>query len=248
MQGLKLSQTISFLSEGLRLRVFLAKPQGKGSFPVVLVNHGGGGMEGIYQEMCLDLAGKGYAGVAMTFRGYPGSEGNQEYGKGEIADILNLVEYLKSSAEGMDPGRIGMFGYSRGALNALLSCQQGDLFKAVVAWSAPVEIKRHALRNPFVQDIIGGSPEEIPQEYQRRSPLNFVDKVCCPVLIIHGEEDTVIPVEHAYLLAEALREHNKPFRLQVYPGEGHSLGANAFRGAWGETVRFLELYLGEGGG
>lgn len=238
-------KNLDLLSQGQRLKVFLVYPGEQGPFPTVLVNHGGGGMESVYEEMCLYLAEKGYIATAMTFRGFPGSQGNQEYGKGEIEDILNLVDFLKSPSSPVVPGEIGMFGYSRGALNALLACQRSSDFRAVAVWSAPVEMIRHTHRNTFIQDIIGGSPEEFPEEYYLRSPLNFVERISCPLLIIHGEEDIVIPVEHAYLLAAELKRHNKPFRFRIYPGEGHSLAQEAFLDAWQETVEFFHQHLGQ---
>ncbi len=200
-------------------------------------------MEGGYEEMCRQLGALGFVALAMTFRGYPGSEGNQEYGKGEVKDLLNLVEYLKSQKGLVDPKSIGMFGYSRGALNSLLACQNSTDFQAVAVWSAPVEMKWHAQLNPFVQDLIGGSPCEIPEEYEARSPINFVDKISCPMLVIHGEADDVIPVEHAYMLAAELKKHQKPYELKIYPGEGHVFSERAFYTAWGETVKFLLKHL-----
>jgi dipeptidyl aminopeptidase/acylaminoacyl peptidase len=235
---------LAFHSEGLKLRVFLARPEEEGPFPTVLVNHGGGGMDDVYEEMCLELAGRGCLAAAMTFRGYPGSEGRQEYGKGEVRDLLNLVEYLKAQDNLADPARIGMFGYSRGALNTLLACQRSADFQAAVVWSAPVEMRWHAQMHPFVQDLVGGSPEALPEEYDLRSPLQAVEKFSCPLLIVHGEEDEVIPVEHAYLLAAELERQHKPFRLRIYPGEGHTFGITAFYAAWKETVEFLEQHLG----
>jgi len=230
------------LSQSLRLKVFMAKPEASAPLPTVLVNHGGGGMETLYEEMCIELAEIGYAAAAMTFRGYPGSEGRQEYGKGEIDDVLNLVAYLRSQ-DFVDGGRIGMFGYSRGALNTLLACERGSDFSAVVLWAVPVDMVAHHALNPFIEDLIGGSPHELPQEYQIRSAINFVPSIDCPILIVHGEEDEVIPVKHAYMLASELERNNKDFQMKIYPGEGHVFTLETLQDAWHETVSFLNRYL-----
>jgi len=230
------------LSQGLRLRVFMARLEDKAPLPVVLVNHGGGGMDTLYEKMCVNLAERGYVAATMTFRGYPGSEGRQEYGKGEIEDVLNLVAHLRSQ-DFVDGGRVGMLGYSRGALNALLACERGGDFKAVVLWSAPVEMVAHHVLNPFIEDLIGGSPTELPQEYWIRSAINFVHRIDCPILVIHGEEDEVIPVKHAYMLASELERNNKDFQMKIYPGEGHGFTLKTFDDAWQETLDFLNRYL-----
>lgn len=233
---------LEFLSEGLKLKVFMAKPDEKARFPAVLVNHGGGGMERAYEEMCIELAETGYTALAMTFRGYAGSQGMQEYGKGEIRDLLNLVEYIKSQSF-VDENRIGMFGYSRGALNTLLACQRSKDFKAVVLWAAPVDMIAHHMLNPFIEDLIGGSPQKLPEEYRIRSPINFVERITCPIFIIHGELDEVIPVRHAHMLAKELERSNKDFQMKTYPGEGHVFTLETYLDAWKETVCFLNRYL-----
>lgn len=233
---------LEFLSEGLKLKVFMAKPDEKARFPAVLVNHGGGGMERVYEEMCIELAETGYTALAMTFRGYPGSQGRQEYGKGEIGDLLNLVEYIKSQGF-VDENRIGMFGYSRGALNTLLTCQRSKDFKAVVLWAAPVDMIAHHMLNPFIEDLIGGSPQKLPEEYRIRSPINFVEGITCPIFIIHGELDDVIPVWHADMLAKELEGSNKDFQMKTYPEEGHVFTLETYQDAWKETVCFLNRYL-----
>jgi len=199
-------------------------------------------MEILYEEMCIELADRGYAAAAMTFRGYPGSEGRQEYGKGEIDDVLNLVAHLRSQ-DFVDGERIGMFGYSRGALNTLLACERGSDFKAVVLWAAPVDMVAHHALNPFVEDMIGGSPDELPHEYQIRSAINFVPSIDCPILIVHGEEDEVIPVRHTYMLAGELERNNKDFQMKIYPEEGHVFTLRGLQDAWQETVSFLDRYL-----
>ncbi len=233
---------LTFLSEGLKLKVFMAEPVGSGPFPAVLINHGGGGMEVTYEQMCTALAKIGYIATAMTFRGYYGSEGSQEYGKGEVRDILNLVWWLKDNRP-VDKNRIGMFGYSRGALNTLLSAEQSEDFRAIAVWAAPADLRKHHKINPFIEDLIGGSPDMVPEEYEIRSPINFVANISCPVFIVHGEMDDVIPVEHAYMLAAELKKYHKYFEMKICPGEGHVFWPEAFNDAWRETARFLDKYL-----
>lgn len=199
-------------------------------------------MDTLYEKMCVKLAERGYVAAAMTFRGYPGSEGRQEYGKGEIEDVLNLVAHL-TSQDFVNGGRVGMFGYSRGALNTLLACERSRGFRAVVLWSVPVDMVAHHALNPFIEDLLGGSPSQLPQEYRIRSAINFVPGIDCPILILHGEQDEVIPVKHAYMLACELERNKKDFQMKIYPGEGHTFTLKTFHNAWQETVSFLDRYL-----
>lgn len=230
-------------SEGLRLRVYMAIPQfGSEPFPSVQIHHAGGGYEAIYEHMARLLAERGIVGVAMIHRGYPGSDGEMEYGKGEITDIGNLTEEMRSRAF-IDPDRMGIMGYSRGGHNAILSIERFDYFKAGALWSTPVDMLELVRVVPWIAEMIGGFPDEIPDEYHIRSSINFVEQVDCPLLLIHGENDEIVSVRHAQRLAKALKELKKPFEIKTFPGEYHTWSMSGFDNNWQITMDFFERHL-----
>jgi dipeptidyl aminopeptidase/acylaminoacyl peptidase len=235
----------SFLlkSEGLNLRVFTAVPTtGSPPYPSVQIHHAGGGYEAIYTHMIEELAKRGFAGVSMIHRGYPGSDGFQEYGQGEVADIGNLVRELNTDLR-IDSDRMGIMGYSRGAHNALLAIERYDYFRAAALWSAPVDMVDHVRVNPWIAEIIGGTAEELPELYHRLSSIHFVDRINCPVLLIHGQEDEVIPLRHALRLSEALEALGKPCEIKCHPNEGHVWSPHIFYENWRLTLDFFERKL-----
>jgi dipeptidyl aminopeptidase/acylaminoacyl peptidase len=230
-------------SEGLRLRVYMAIPQvGSKPFPSVQIHHAGGGYEAIYEHMARLLAERGIVGVAMIHRGYPGSDGEMEYGKGEIIDIGNLTEAMRARPF-VDPDRMGIMGYSRGGHNAILSIERFNYFKAGALWSTPVDMLELVRVVPWIAEIIGGFPDQIPEEYHIRSSINFVDQVSCPLLLIHGENDEIVSVNHARRLAEALEAHAKPFEIKIFPGEWHTWSMSGFGNNWKITMDFFERHL-----
>ena len=229
-------------SDGIRLRVFLAMPPGSGPFPSVQIHHAGGGYEPVYEEMATELAERGFVGIAMIHRGYPGSGGFMEYGKGEIDDIGNLTEEMKTRPY-IDPGRMGIMGYSRGAHNALLAVERFDYFRAAALWSTPVDMVDHVSLNPWIAEMFGGYPEEVPEEYRIRSSILFVERIDCPLLLIHGEMDDVVPIRHTLRLAEAMKEMGKPFELKIFPEEGHIWSLEGFDLNWRLTAAFFEHHL-----
>lgn len=230
-------------SEGLLLRVFMAIPKsGAGPFPSVQIHHAGGGYETVYEHMAVELAEREIIGITMIHRGYPGSDGEMEYGKGEITDIGNLtVEMLKRPY--IDPERMGIIGYSRGAHNAILAIERFDYFKAGALWSTPVDMVDHVTVNPWISEMFGGTSEEVPEEYHIRSSINFVEKVSCPLLLIHGEMDNVVPVRHTQRFADALEKNNKPFELKIFPDEWHIWTLAGFHNNWQLTLDFFERHL-----
>ena len=165
-----------------------------------------------------------------------------EYGKGEITDIRNLAETMRRRSS-IDPDRMGIMGYSRGAHNAILAVEHYDNFRAAALWSTPVDMIDHVQVNPWIAEMFGGLPEEVPEEYRQRSSILFTDQINCPLLLIHGERDEVVPVRHTLQLAEALRRKNKPFELRLFPNEGHIWSMAGFAHNWKLTLDFFERHL-----
>ena len=171
------------------------------------------GKRGNQTSRFLGDSGGGFAGIAMIHRGYPGSEGRQEYGQGEVLDIGNLVDHLSNDPR-IDPRRMGIMGYSRGAHNALLATQRYDNFRAAVLWSAPVDMVDHVRVNPWIAETIGGTARDNPRIYRELSAIHHVDSINCPLLLIYGEPDTL-------RLVEALKSQGKAVELKCWPLEGH---------------------------
>jgi len=230
-------------SERIHLRVFLAIPEpASGQLPSVQIHHAGGGYELIYEKMAVQLAKLGIVGITMIHRGYPGSEGEMEYGKGEITDIGNLIEEMTGRSY-IDPARMGIMGYSRGGHNAILAIEKLNCFTAGALWSTPVDMFELVRVVPWISEIIGGFPDEVPEEYHIRSAINFISQVTCPLLIIHGEQDEVVAVRHAQRLVQALEDHDKPFEVHLFPDEGHTWSVSGFDNNWRITLDFFKRQL-----
>ncbi len=230
-------------SDGLNLRVFTAKPADfSGRLPSVQIHHAGGGYEPVYEHMAEQLAELGFVGICMIHRGYPGSEGNMEYGKGEVTDIGRLAEEMAERTY-IDPDAMGVLGYSRGAHNVLLAVERFDYFRAAALWSTPTDMFDHVAVNPWISEMFGGPPDVVPEEYRCRSSILFVDRVNCPLLLLHGEDDGVVPVRHTLRLAKALDELGKPYEMKVFPGEGHIWSMKGFSLNWRLSVEFFRRLL-----
>lgn len=237
------TETFMLRSDGITLRVFVASPRGDSPpLPSVQIHHGGGGYEQVYEHMAVDLARSGFVGITMIHRGYPGSQGQMEYGKGEIIDIGRLTEEMAARAD-IDEKRMGIMGYSRGAHNALLAVERYDHFRAGALWSVPVDMVDHVGVNPWIADMFGGLPEDVPEAYRIRSSIYFVDRISCPLLLLHGEVDEVIPVRHSLRLVRALEAQDKPFELKIFENEGHIWTQPAFYNNWKIAIDFFQRRL-----
>lgn len=224
-------------TDGLTLPVFLARPAKGGPFPAVMVNHGSDGLREEWPIWAGKLAEGGYVAMAMTFRGFAGSEGVETYGKKEVEDILTALTFLKGLPY-VDKDKLGMFGFSKGGFNALLASTRSHDLKAVAVWGAWADMvssyrwaqtqRSHPL--PFMREaaqrherIIGGTPEAVPEEWRIRSAINYVENVTAAILILHGGQDSFVPADQVLPFAEALQRLGKKAEVKVYPGEDHGL-------------------------
>ncbi len=114
----------------------------------------------------------------------------------------------------VDPERIGLLGFSLGAYLSLSNAAIDSRIRAVV-------------------EFFGGLPKEM-KLFMRR---------LCPVLILHGEADSTIPVEEAYHLQQVLEKKRIPYEMQIYPGAGHGFSGDVGRDAGLRTLGFLKKHL-----
>jgi len=222
-------------SGGLTVSGLLFKPQGEGPWPTIIVNHAGLGTAGDFSDVALGIRDRGYLVFNPDYRGSGESQGQHELAKGEVDDVLYAIQYLKSQGL-VDGDRVGMYGQSHGAAVALLAAERDASVKAVVAEAGfcdAVGIYENAVSHsddPVMKynmdqllPLVGGTPEELPEEYRVRSAIYGADRIEAAVLLIHGSQDPLIPVEQAYRMYDALRRAGKTVELKIYPDEGHTV-------------------------
>nr|WP_246292628.1 prolyl oligopeptidase family serine peptidase [Lentzea indica] len=112
-----------------------------------------------------------------------------------------------------DPDRLGIAGWSHGGFMAAWATTRTDRFKAALVGAGISDWPRQVATGEWgaFEAALGDSPEH--------SPITYADRIRTPLLIVHGADDTNVPVEQAELLHRAV-EHSE---LIIYPGEGHSL-------------------------
>jgi dipeptidyl aminopeptidase/acylaminoacyl peptidase len=243
-------------SDGLTVSGLLFRPaQGEPPWPTVIVNHAGFGTAGDFSDVALIIRDRGYLVFNPDFRGSGESQGVHEGAKGEVDDVVSAVAYLQSLGL-VEDGRIGMYGQSHGAAVSVLAAERCPEIKAVVAEAGfydAADLYHHtkSSSDPNVQAVfrelepmIGGSPEELPEEYEVRSAVNYVDSIQAAVLLIHGGQDPLIPVEQAYEMYEALKEAGKTVELKIYPDEAHCVNDPAGRQeVWELMFDWFSRYL-----
>jgi dipeptidyl aminopeptidase/acylaminoacyl peptidase len=257
-------QSVTYMSDGLKVKAKLFWPEGKGPFPGVIYNHDGvKGLSTSTLARCQELAQKGYAVIAPTYRGEDGSEGKVEVAQGEVNDVLNALN-LFGKLPRVDPKRIAFVGTSHGALVSLLAATKTDKVKALVFGYGVVDIYRwfdylkeskQLGEDALTQQVYGKGPEDKPENFRIRHALTVLPNLRIPVLILQGDKDKIVPLEQGQILQTKLTELRKSSVLRTYPNSGHGFliyqereikrhGADSVeykesRAAWNEMMAFL---------
>ena len=136
-------ERLEFQCGQLTLEGVLRLPEGEGPFGVVVVCHphpqmGGDMRNNVVSTVCMALVGKGLASFKFNFRGVGGSEGYYDNGIGECDDAQAAVSFMLGRKE-IDPGRIGICGYSFGSKVALQAAAKEQRIRAVAGISPFIE-------------------------------------------------------------------------------------------------------------
>ncbi|WP_102345215.1 alpha/beta hydrolase family protein [Bacillus sp. Marseille-P3661] len=241
---------VTYISDGLKVKGFLAEPTWKsndktGLFPGFLYLRGGIKNVGMVRlARITQFASEGFVVMAPFYRGNCGGEGFEDFGGEDRKDALYALDLLKQHPL-VNNEKLHVFGFSRGGVMALTVGIERPDITSLVTWGGVSDMaltyrERVDLRR-MMKRVIGGTPEKVPDRYSWRTPLNFIEELKAPVLIIHGAKDQNVSVDHAYLLEKKLLEHNHPFSSWIYHDHTHYFPPQINR----KVVRELTKWMNE---
>jgi dipeptidyl aminopeptidase/acylaminoacyl peptidase len=205
---------VTYLCQGLKIKGLLAVPKEEGVFDGFLYLRGGIKNVGkVRIGRIVQFASEGFVVMAPFYRGNQGGDGNEDFGGEDRQDALAAHIILKQHPK-VNKDRIHVFGFSRGGVMALFTAIIDPTIRSIVSWGGVTDMaltyqERLDLRR-MMKRVIGGTPNKVPEEYNRRTPLFSVDKIQAPVLLIHGKQDLNVTIEHSLRLEKRLRELGKP--------------------------------------
>jgi acetyl esterase/lipase len=224
---------------GRPLRLHLARPKlpHDAPLPVVVWIHGGGWTGGSRDGgigHCVMWARRGYVGVAIEYR----FSGEAKF-PAQIEDCKCAIRFLRAKAKDyhLDPDRIGVAGHSAGGhLAAILGTSSAikqlegtggwadfsSRVQAVCDASGPADFVTWGDKaHPAVKGLLGGLVSEKPELAALASPVTHASKSSSPFLIIHGDEDDVVPVAEGKAMHAALQKAGADSTLLILPGVKH---------------------------
>ncbi len=220
--------------DGTEIEGVLTKPVGyqSGKAPFLLNPHGGptGASINNFSGTIQVLAANGFAVLQPNFRGSTGKgiefarANKNSWGKGDYEDCMTGVDAMIANGIA-DPDRLGAFGWSYGGYMTYWILTQTDRFKAVSPGAGLTNIYSMYSQNDIQRYLrwfySDKSPWDAQELYWDRSPMKYVKNVKTPVMIMHGQVDTRVPIAQAQEFYMALKEMKVPVEFVVYPRENH---------------------------
>ena len=228
-------------SNGTQLNGWMVRPSDNaqstnGKYPVIMYQYSGPGSQevldswrsGFYGGLVWEsfLAQQGYIVVCVDGRG-TGSRGAEfknctylELGLRESEDQVETAKYL-ATLPYVDGSRIGIWGWSFGGYNTLMSMSSGEpVFKAGIAVAPPTNWKYY---DSVYTERFMRTPQENGDNYEKTSPMSRAANLNGSLLLMHGLADDNVHVRNSIEYSEALVQADKQFDMFYYANRNHSI-------------------------
>jgi dipeptidyl aminopeptidase/acylaminoacyl peptidase len=200
--------------------------------PLVVMTHGGPTSKA---KTSLSLEKQAFTsrGFAVVDVDYGGSSGygrafrdrlRETWGVVDVDDCTNVALYLAERGLA-DPERMAIRGGSAGGYTTLATLCFKDTFSAGTSFYGLGDLEAftditHKFESRYMDILIGPYPEQA-ERYRERSPNNSADRISCPVLVMQGADDRVVPPSQAEGIVAALAKNGLPHAYLLFEGEGH---------------------------
>lgn len=244
----KMSKKLGFKidsRDGYKLHGYLTIPASKVNLPLpmnlpmVVYPHGGPWVRdyNYFEPLVQLLSHHGFAVLQVNYRGSTGYgfkhfEGaRQDFGVGIQNDITDVVKWAVENGVA-DPKRIGIMGASYGGYATLMGLTHNpDLYQCGVAIAGVYDLKTqmvdyvaggrgHYMAYEYWKSMVG-DPKKGRNKLEEISPINHVEKLRAPILVVHGEHDNVVSIGQSQALVRELKKADKAFAYIPVKEEGH---------------------------
>jgi dipeptidyl aminopeptidase/acylaminoacyl peptidase len=258
-------ESISYKSsDGLEIPAYVTYPKGKvrKNLPLLVVPHGGpwGRDYWGYNSGAQFWANRGYVVLRMNFRGSTGygkkflDAGNGEWGQKMQDDVTWGVKHLINQGI-VDKNNVGITGGSYGGYVTLAGVTfTPDLYKVAVAVVAPSNLNTllgsippywESFKKTMYMRMADPTTEAGKKILEKQSPLNYVDKIKTPLMIVQGANDPRVKKAEADQIVFAMKEKNIPVEYILASDEGHGFARPVNNMAYlAASEKFMATHIG----
>ena len=248
-------------SEGIRLNGWMVKPSdfdASKKYPVIMYQYGGPGSQQVLNQWGIGMSGngaileqylcqQGYICVCVDNRGTGGRGAEFEkctylrLGELESRDQVETALWLGRQPY-VDKSRIGIWGWSYGGWNTLMSMSEGrPVFAAGVAIAPPTNWRFY---DTIYTERYMRTPQENPKGYDEVNPIARATQLSGALLICHGLADDNVHYQNSAEYVEALVQADKDFRQLVYTNRNHSIyGGNTRNHLFRQAINHFNAVL-----
>lgn len=228
-------------------------PEKEGTYPAVLVVHGGAWRSGNRYQLsgyARTLTQMGMVCFAIDYRLAP-----KHKWPAQIDDCRSAIKWIRKHAADykVDPERLGAIGYSAGGHLVSLLATSGEApsekngnvdtrLQAVAAGGAPAEFRKFPDKGRWAEFLMGGDQDSVPEKFKSASPAVFIDKNDPPIFFYNGTKDRLVPMTWTQPFFEELKKAGVKVEMHTIEGAGHMTAAMnpaALRKAFGFLKREL---------
>lgn len=236
-----------------KIEFFWAKPEGSGPWPAIVFVHGsqgnqvrersGGEMYVRYGRL-RRMVRRGYVAAAVSQPGYGNSDGPPDFcGPFSQEAVLKSINWLRNKTF-VNAGKVGLYGYSRGAITASMVATKDNKLAAVVLGGGIYDFNKwYPTGFAGIDYNIETEAGTSKSDFAARSAIMHTTKIKAPVLLLHGKHDDRIRLELVQEFATKLRATNPVVKLKVFPDAGHGIPP---RKLYREIYPFLAKHLQRG--
>lgn len=231
---------IEFLTEGGKTAHALFYPPSNRDFaapegerPPLMVRTHGGPTGAAPATLNLAVQYWTSRGLAVLDVNYGGSTGygrryrerlNGQWGVVDVDDCVNGARWLARRGQ-VDEGRLAIRGGSAGGYTTLCAVTFRSDFKAGASHFGIGDLEifvrdTHKFESRYLDRLVGPFPER-RDLYRARSPIHFVDRIACPMILFQGLEDKIVPPNQSEMMVEAVRAKGLPVAYVPFEGEQH---------------------------
>jgi dipeptidyl aminopeptidase/acylaminoacyl peptidase len=223
--------------------------------PLLVISHGGP-TSATTSALRLSVqywTSRGFAVVDVNYGGSTGyGRAYRERLKGnwgivDVEDCINAARFLEKRGN-VDGKRMAIRGGSAGGYTTLCALVFHDVFAAGASYYGVADLETlardtHKFESRYEESMVGPYPQAA-EIYRQRSPVHFADRLSCPVILLQGLEDRVVPPSQAETMIDALRSKNLPFAYVAFPTEGHGFreAANIRRSIEAELYFYSKIF------